>query len=188
MGFSRRAKMLATRQAFSWGNVSSFDSLIQGRGQVHCIRALSLGNMSSFDLFNPIQSYRAEYFEMQQKHFTGGWGEGVVMSVCDDTKNMNKTESETFFRYQIFQIQNPILISILNFFPIPNPILSKKFEKFRNQYRYRYQILQNRVRYFFRYQIFPIPNPILFSIPIFSNNESDTYFNTNFFRYRIRFH
>ena len=46
-GFSRRAKMLVTQQAFSWGNVSSFDSLIQGRGQVHCIRALSLKNMST---------------------------------------------------------------------------------------------------------------------------------------------
>ena len=54
---------------------------------------------------------------------------------------------------------------------------------------------------FFRYQIFLIPNLILFlipnnfwyriqyffSIPNFSNTESDTFFDTKFFRYRIRY-
>merc|ERR1712192_139140 len=55
-------------------------------------------------------------------------------AVCDDTQNLNKTESKTFFRYQIF----------------------------------------------------PIPNPILFPIPNIFNTESDTFFDTKFFRYRIR--
>ena len=50
-------------------------------------------------------------------------------AVCDNTQNLNETESETFFRYQIF----------------------------------------------------PIPNPILFSIPNFFDTESDTFFETNFF-------
>ena len=37
-----------------------------------------------------------------------------VAPVCDETKNLNETESETFFRYQIFP--KPILFSIPNFF------------------------------------------------------------------------
>ena len=59
-----------------------------------------------------------------------------IISVCDDTQNLNETESETFFRYQIF----------------------------------------------------PIPNPILFPIPNIFDTESDTFFVTKFFRYRIRNH
>ena len=35
-------------------------------------------------------------------------------AVCDDTQNLNETESETFFRYQIFPIPNPILLLIPN--------------------------------------------------------------------------
>ena len=45
-----------------------------------------------------------------------GDGSGQVGAVCDDTQNLNETESETFFRYQIFPIPNPILFSIPNFF------------------------------------------------------------------------
>ena len=58
------------------------------------------------------------------------------MTVCDDTQNLNETESKTFFRYQIF----------------------------------------------------PIPNPIIFPIPNFYDTESDTFFDTKFFQYRIRNH
>ena len=43
----------------------------------------------------------------------------------------------------------------------------------RNVERYRY-------RYFFRYQIFSIPIPVLFSVPNFSDTGSET-----FFRYQI---
>ena len=56
--------------------------------------------------------------------------------MCDDTQNLNETESETFFRYQIL----------------------------------------------------PIPNPILFPIPNIFNTKSDTFFDTKIFRYRIRNH
>ena len=41
--------------------------------------------------------------------------------VCDDTPNLNETESETFFRYQIF--------------PIPKPILFFRDQKFWNRNR-----------------------------------------------------
>ena len=61
---------------------------------------------------------------------------GSLYTVCDDTQNLNETESETFFRYQIL----------------------------------------------------PIPNPILFPIPNIFNTESDTFFDTKIFRYRIRNH
>ena len=37
-----------------------------------------------------------------------------------------------------------------------------------------------RYRYFFRYQIFPISIPVLFSVPNFTNTDSET-----FFRYQI---
>ena len=86
----------------------------------------------------------------------------VKASVCDETQNLNETESETFFRYQIFLIPNPIL------FPIPI------------FFRYRY-------RYFFRYQNFTKPIPILFSIPKFFETDTDTFFDTNFFRNRYRY-
>ena len=66
----------------------------------------------------------------------------VLYSVCDDTRNLKETESETFFQTKYF--------------------------------RYR-------IRYFFRYQIFLIPNPILFSIPNISDTESDTFFDTKYF-------
>ena len=111
----------------------------------------------------------------------------VCHPVCDETQNLNETESETFFRYQFFSIPNPILFSIPNFFRYryryffryqknrnryqyfyryqnfskPIPILSKNIEKFRNQYRY-----------FFRYQKILKPIPVLLSIP--KNFETDT--------------
>ena len=84
-------------------------------------------------------------------------------AVCDETQNLNETESETFFRYQIFSIPNPIL------FPIPI------------FFRYRY-------RYFFRYQNFTKPIPILFSIPKFFETDTDTFFDTKNFRNRYRYH
>ena len=67
-------------------------------------------------------------------------------AVCDETQNLNETESETFFRYQFFSIPNPILFSIPIFF-------------------------RNRYRYFYRYQKFSKPIPILFPRPIFFRNR-----------------
>ena len=126
----------------------------------------------------------------------------MLVTVCDETQNLNETESKTFFRYQIFSIPNPILFCDTNFFPIPIPILfsiPKKIEtdtntfidtkNFRNQvflipnpilfsipnfFRYQY-------RYFFRYQILPKPIPKLFPIPKFIETDTDTFFDTNFF-------
>ena len=88
---------------------------------------------------------------------------GIVQSwtaVCDETQNLNETESETFFRYQIFSIPNPILFLIPIFF---------------------------RYRYFFRYQNFTKPIPILFSIPNFFETDTDTFFETKIFRNRNRY-
>ena len=96
------------------------------------------------------------------------WNE--YRAVCDETQNLNETESETFFRYQIFSIPNPIL------FPIPI------FLRYRYRYFFRYQnftkpipilffdtkIFRNRYRYFFRYQFF-------------SETDTDTFFETKFF-------
>mgnify|MGYP007061037427 CR=1 FL=1 len=76
--------------------------------------------------------------------------------VCDETQNLNETESETFFRYQIFSIPNPIL------FPIP-------------------------IFFRYRYRNFSKPIPILFSIPIFFETDTDTFFDTKFFRNRYRY-
>ena len=52
--------------------------------------------------------------------------------MCDVTQNLNETESETFFRYQIFPIPNPILFPIPNFFDTESET-TKKMEKFRNR-------------------------------------------------------
>ena len=79
-------------------------------------------------------------------------------AVCDETQNLNETESETFFRYQFFSI----LFSIPIFF------------------RYRY-------RYFFRYQNFTKPIPILFSIPNFFETDTDTFFDTKKKRNRYQY-
>ena len=80
--------------------------------------------------------------------------------VFDETKNLSEIESETFFRYQFFSIPNPIL------FPIP---------------------IFFRYRYFFRYQNFTKPIPILFLIPKFFETDTDTFFDTIFFRNRYRY-
>ena len=71
------------------------------------------------------------------------------MSVCDETQNLNDTDSETFFRYQIFSRLIPRLCSV-----------PKKF--------------RDRFRDFFWYQIFSRPVPRLFSVPNFFDSGSDT--------------
>ena len=67
----------------------------------------------------------------------------------------------------------------------PNPKLFSDTNFFR--YRIRYfcdTILRNRYQYFFRYQNFSKPIPILFSKPIFSETDTNTNYNTIFFQYR----
>ena len=64
-------------------------------------------------------------------------------------KMLNDTDTDTFFRYQIFSIPIPVLFSdtkfyryrFRDFFPIPN-------------------FTDTGSETFFRYQIFPIPVPI----------------------------
>ena len=77
--------------------------------------------------------------------------------VCDETQNLNETESETFFRYQFFSIPNPILFSI--------PIF------FRNRYRYFYRYQKISIPILFWYQNFLKPILILFPRPIFFRNQ-----------------
>ena len=53
---------------------------------------------------------------------------------------------------------------------------------------FQYKIFRNRYQYFFRYQIFSKPIPILFSIPKISETNTDTFFDTKKFRNRYQYH
>ena len=77
-------------------------------------------------------------------------------AVSDETKNLNETETETFFRYQNFSIPNPILFSI------------PKFSETDTDTFFDTKNFRNRYRYFFRNLFFPKPIPILITIPFFS--------------------
>ena len=100
--------------------------------------------------------------------------------MCDDTKNLNKSESETFFRYHIFPIPNPILFlkpnncryRIRYFSSIPN------FSDTESN-TFRYQILQSIKDFLIIF--FNTKSETFFSIPNISDTESDTFFDTNFF-------
>ena len=76
--------------------------------------------------------------------------------VSDETKNLNETETETFFRYQNFSIPNPILFSI------------PKFSETDTDTFFDTKNFRNRYRYFFQNLFFPKPIPILITIPFFS--------------------
>ena len=118
-------------------------------------------------------------------------------------KMLNDTDTDTFFRYQIFSIPIPVLFPVPNFFryrfrdffryqilPIPVPRLFSGTKFFR--YRFRYHQKKWKIpgsgtgthykfskfkkicdKNLLRYQIFPIPVPRPFS-------------GTKFFRYRFR--
>ena len=73
--------------------------------------------------------------------------------VSDQTKNLNETETETFFWYQNFSIPNPILFSIPKFF-------DTNIKFFETDTFFDTKFFRNRYRYFFRYQNFPKPIPI----------------------------
>ena len=115
-------------------------------------------------------------------------------TVCDDTQNLNETESETFFRYQIFPIPNPILVLIPNLF---NTESDTFFDTKFSRYRIRNYLKIGKVSKPRSFEtetspkipkIWTKPNPKLFAIPNFFDTESDTYFDTKFFRYRKRNH
>ena len=159
--------------------------------------------------------------------------------------NFFRNRYRYFYRYQKFSKPILILFLIPTFFETdtdtfsetkffskPIPIPSKNMEKFRNRiwsfldqhfgsnidrkrpkkrsytksfrnrYFYWYQFFpkpipilisipkkfRNRYRYFFRYQIFSKPIPILFPIPNFFETDTDTFFDTKNFRNRYRYH
>ena len=106
--------------------------------------------------------------------------------MCDDTQNLNETESKTFsetkfFWYRMFLTPNPILsLPIL----IPNctqPCLKQTIPRFcwicffvTESETFYTKYFRYRIRYFFGYQICSILNLIFFA--------------TKFFRYWIRYH
>merc|ERR1712020_789144 len=77
-------------------------------------------------------------------------------SVCDETQNLNDTDSETFFRYQNFPRPVPRLFSV-----------PKKSETGSGT--------------FFGTKFFSRPVPILFSVPKKIETDSGTFFGTKFF-------
>ena len=106
--------------------------------------------------------------------------------MCDETQNLNDTDSETFFRYQIFSRPIPRLFSVPKFFETDS-------ETFFGTHFFR-----DRFRDFFRYQIFsrPVPIPSKKVQKSRERDETGTQINTNnlknfktgsdiFFRYQI---
>ena len=113
-----------------------------------------------------------------------------LLPVCDDTKNLNETESEIFsvtkflwyriryfFRYQIFENK---LFWYWIWYHLKNGKISKSrchpkypnFEQNRNFSDTKF--LRYRIQDFFRYQIFSISNPILFLKSNLFDTESET--------------
>ena len=109
-------------------------------------------------------------------------------AMCDDTQNLNKTETETFSdtNSDTFLKQNFILNLIFFWYRIRYHLKNGKVLKSRSfetetspkmpqiWTKPNRNIFPYRNRYFFLYQIFLIPNPILFSIPNFICTESET--------------
>ena len=103
--------------------------------------------------------------------------------------NIFDTESDTFFdtnffwywyryffRYKILRNRYQYFFSKPKFFETDTFLIPKILETntkfFETDTFFDTKNVRNRYRYFFRYQIFPKPIPILFSIPKFS--ETDT--------------
>ena len=76
---------------------------------------------------------------------------------------INNTDTDTFFRHQIFSIPIPVLFLVPNFSDTGSET-------------------------FFRYQIFPITVRRLFPIPNFIATGSETFSGANLFQYRFRYH
>ena len=113
-------------------------------------------------------------------------------SVCDETQNLNDTDSETFFGTKFFRDRFRDFFRY-QFFSRPVSIPHKKVQNSRERDETRTQINTNNLKnfktgsdIFFRYQIFLRPIPRLFSVPNFSETGSETFFGTNFFRDRFR--
>ena len=112
------------------------------------------------------------------------WKLLVWSSVCDDTQNLNETESKTFFRYQLFPIPNPILFSKPNIFDTESDTF---FETKCFWYRIWYHLKQRKVLKLRSFETetppkipksWTKPNPKLFPIPNFYGTESNTFFGT----------
>jgi len=77
---------------------------------------------------------------------------------------------------------------IKNTFPCSYCSRFKVMEKIMNIcVLFQYKNFRNRYQYFFRYQFFSKPIPILFSVPNFFETDTDTFFETKFFRNRYRY-
>ena len=87
----------------------------------------------------------------------------LFLTVCDETQKLNKTESKTFFPIPIFFDTESDTFSNTNFFLKPTPILFSipKFSETDTNPFFDNKIFWNRYRYFFRYQNFQKPIPIL---------------------------
>ena len=94
------------------------------------------------------------------------------VAVCDETQNLNETESETFFRYQFFSIPNPILFSIpKKSKPIPILLSIPKF----------FETDTDTIK---KHRKVSKPIPILFSILKNFETDTSTFIDTKKFRNR----
>ena len=90
-------------------------------------------------------------------------------AVCDETQNLNDTDSKTFFRYQIFSRPIPRLFRYQNFSrPIPRLFSVPKFFETGSATFFGTKIFRD----WFRDSI---------SVPNFFDSGSETFFGTNFF-------
>ena len=92
-------------------------------------------------------------------------------SVCNGRRGFEKNKKVMLNKTSL-QSENPRLFEfqyLLNYF------FSKLIHILFNTILFR-----NQYRYFFRYQKFPKPIPILFSKPIFSETDTNTNYNTIF--------
>ena len=119
--------------------------------------------------------------------------------------NFLETDSETFFgtkifrdrfrdffRYSFFSRPIPRLFSVPNFFETGSGTIQKSAkipgtgrDRDPNQHKCS-EKFWDWLRYFFLYQFFSRPIPILFSVPNFFETDSETFFGTKFFRDRFR--
>ena len=87
-------------------------------------------------------------------------------NVTQNTPNLNKTESETTQKMEKFRNREVLK-------PKPHPKYPKSGRnRIRNFFDIKFS--RYRIRYFFRYQIFPILKPIFFFILNFFDTESET--------------
>ena len=115
-------------------------------------------------------------------------------TVCDETQNLNDTDSETFFGTKFFRDRfryHPKKCKNPGNGTRPGPKSTQiiwKISRLVPIFFFGTKFFRDRFRDFFRYLIFPRPVPRLFSVPIFFETGSETFFGTKFFRFRFRYH